>query len=76
MGATECKQQVIVGREPVEDERGEPTGEWRVMAQCNGGSRTDCGWSKRLDYRDNDPAWWITSDEMDELVREHREWRE
>ncbi len=65
-----CDKQTIIGREGVEDAEGEYTGEYAVLVQCNATYADDCGWRYR--YDNDNPDWFITSAQMNEIHEHHQ----
>jgi hypothetical protein len=44
---------------------------YRVVAECNGGLDGNCGFREELPEWNDDPAWFITSEEMGALQQRH-----
>ena len=71
---TGCEQDTFIGREPIYDADGDPTGELEVVAECAGGYANDCGWRHTLwgaaekIYVDE---WWVTNTVMQKMHAAH-----
>lgn len=69
-----CELDTFIGREPVYDADGDPTGKQEVVAQCNGGYANDCGWRRVLYGADGVIAdeWWVTNTVMQRMHAAHQ----
>ena len=73
-----CEQETFVGREPIEDDDGDPTGVYEVRASCGGAMAVECDWQFVLFASTfvSVDDWWITSTVMAELDAAHQAGRE
>ena len=68
-----CELETILGREGIVDGDGEFTGEFAIIAMCNGAMGYDCEWKHVLVQQTAFGAdWFISSDGMNLLHAAHQ----